>query len=187
MRLCRRVALCAALILCSASADTQEVQPVVLQADGTIKISGRALKCGTVRNLLDERLPNLGISVPGGRLLVLNPALLARQPEIVRLFVFHHECGHQYVGASELDADCWAVRRGVQGGWLSKTGLLQVCTSFRGVPPTPTHPSGVLRCRNLERCFAVAIAKKTKQMVPSATPKRLLVSKPRLVRNGALR
>ena len=103
-------------------------------------MAGRALKCGSVRNVLDNRLPNLGIASPG--VLVMNPRLLTRQPQTVRLFVFYHECGHHHVGGNELKADCWAVGEGVREGWLDRKGLTQVCASFNDAPPTPTHPSG---------------------------------------------
>jgi hypothetical protein len=181
-----------ALALCCAIDETRAAEQVRLRADGSIQMSGRSLKCGTVRNVLDARLPNLGISVPGNGLLVINPVLIARYPAIVRLFVFHHECGHHHVGASELDADCWAVRRGVQGGWLSRAGLQQVCNSFRGEPTTLTHPSGNARCSNLDRCFASAIAERTAPVkAPAASSAAAfmpnLESAPESVRQSASR
>jgi len=190
----RRAAYLFAL-LCTAAAFgiAQAAPPVTLQADGTLQIDGRSLRCGNVRNALDRRLPNLGISVPASRLLVINPSLLARESKTVRLFVFNHECGHHHVGASELNADCWAVHRGVQEGWLDKTGLGEVCRSFGGAPPTPTHPSGARRCTNLDRCFAVAEAEKAaparqrQVAAASAVAAPRLVSGPRLVRDGTLR
>ena len=131
---------------------------------------------------------------------MLNPGLLNRQSEIVRLFVFHHECGHHHVGASELKADCWAVTEGVKGGWLDRGGLAQACRSFGDAPPTPTHPSGARRCANLDRCFAAATAAQARQQqarrqsttaalvtasVARTAPK--LVSGPTLVRSGTAR
>jgi hypothetical protein len=133
--------------------------PISLQPDGSLKIATRTLRCGDVRNVLDPRLLNLGISVPDAKLLVINPALVARQPGTVGLFVYHHECGHHHVGAGELAADCWAVRRGVQEGWLDRAGLAQICKSFGNAPATATHPSGSRRCSNLNRCFAAAASK----------------------------
>jgi hypothetical protein len=130
--------------------------PIALQPDGSIQMEARNLRCGGVRSALDPRLPNLGISVPSARLLVINPTLVARQPGTVRLFVFYHECAHQHVGASELNADCWAVRRGVKDGWLNRAGLAQICASFGNAPQTPTHPSAARRCSNLDRCFGGA-------------------------------
>jgi hypothetical protein len=164
-------------------------------------MAGRNLRCGSVRSALDPRLPNLGISIPDQRLLVMNPTLLRRQPETVQLFVFYHECGHHHVGGSEFGADCWAVRRGVQEGWLDRPGLGQVCKSFGNAPDTPTHPSGARRCANIDKCFASAstqvaqqgAAKRTapqSSAVPikeqtSAGPS--LVVGPTLVRTGIVR
>jgi len=128
-----------------------------MQRDGTISMSGRNLRCGNARNVLDRRLPSEGAAAPG--VLIINPRLINRMPEKVRLFVFYHECGHHRVGASELRADSWAVERGVAEGWLDANGLKQVCRSFGNMPATPTHPSGRARCRNLDRTFARAVAK----------------------------
>jgi hypothetical protein len=151
-------------------------------SDGTIEIAGRQLRCGRVRNVLDARLPNLGISIPDRGILVINPLLLERYSEGVRLFVFHHECGHHHVGGDELKADCWAVGRGVREGWLDKEGLREVCRSFGNAPQTPTHPSAASRCRNLERCFASVAAE-----AKAAGPTPALRSGPTLVRSGFAR
>jgi hypothetical protein len=131
---------------------------VTLQRDGAVAIGGRTMRCGNVRNRLDPQLDNLGLSIPDRSMLILNPALLSREPETVRLFVFTHECGHHHVGGSELGADCWAVKQGVREGWLNKDGLKQVCRSFGNMPETPTHPSAARRCRNLDVCFGEVTA-----------------------------
>ena len=191
-RLC--ASLAAALAWASAGGGpVQSASPVSLQRDGAVEIAGRVLRCGRVRTVLDPRLPNLGIAAPG--LLVLNPGLLNRQSESVRLFVFHHECGHHHVGGSELKADCWAVTEGVKQGWLDRGGLAEACRSFGNAPTTATHPSGARRCANLDRCFAAASAAHAKPpqsngalVLASATqgaPR--LVAGPTLVRSGTLR
>ena len=176
-------------ILSAQTASAQPASPVSLQRDGAITMAGRALKCGAVRNVLDNQLPNLGIASPG--VLVMNPRLLSRQPQTVRLFVFHHECGHHHVGGNELKADCWAVGEGVREGWLDRKGLTQVCESFNDAPPTPTHPSGRRRCGNLDRCFAAAeqrqktaVATAAHSAGKSAAPK--LTAGPTLVRPGVV-
>ena len=87
--------------------------------------------------------------------------MMNQQPPTVRLFVFTHECGHITVGDSELDADCFAVNRGVSDRWLDRKGLKEVCDSFEGAPETDTHPSAKRRCANLDRCFAKAMAEQT--------------------------
>ena len=157
----------AALCLCLAL-DSQtpiSAQDVSKQRDGTLLIAGRNLRCGKARNVVDPHLPNLGLAAPG--VLVMNPRLLSRWPATVRLFVFHHECGHHHVGASELAADCWAVKQGVRQGWLDRDGLKQVCRSFGNGPATPTHPSSAARCANLDRCFAGAVARLPKERSPA--------------------
>ena len=150
-------AACAWVLVSSVPVAAQ--QAVSLQADGSVDISGRAVRCGSVRNVLDSNLPSLGLSVPTMKLLVLNPVELGKQSAILRLFVFHHECGHHHVGASELAADCWSIREGVRAGWMSKAGLAQVCNFMGGLPQSPTHPSGAERCKNLTRCFASVVGK----------------------------
>ncbi|MGE5511306.1 MAG: hypothetical protein ACM31O_08665 [Bacteroidota bacterium] len=181
-------------VLCLLSAVTGTAalaaSSVTVQRDGAVQIAGRSLKCGSVRNRLDPRLPNLGMAGPG--VLTLNPGLLARYSETVRLFVYHHECGHHHVGGDELRADCWAVNRGLRDGWLNRGALGQICRSFGNDPETETHPSGQRRCRSLERCFAVAEAALAKQRrVAGTAPARsagsppALLFGPKLVRVGA--
>jgi hypothetical protein len=186
MRVERSLSAVAAVlwILCSQDASAQSAaSPVSLQRDGAITMAGRALKCGSVRNVLDNRLPNLGIASPG--VLVMNPRLLTRQPQTVRLFVFYHECGHHHVGGNEMKADCWAVGEGVREGWLDRQGLTQVCASFNDAPPTPTHPSGRARCGNIDRCFASATQRQKTAAAPKSQPPKLTAG-PTLVRPGVV-
>jgi hypothetical protein len=160
-----------------------------------IEIAGRTVRCGNVRILNDRHLPSEGAAAPG--LLILNPRMLSEQPASVRLFVFHHECGHHNVGESELQADCWAIDRGVRDGWLDAKGLEAVCQSFEDAPETDTHPSGKRRCRNLDKCFAKSVAtlaaKSAGLIAPPSPAKRIsnppprLVSGPTLVGTGTLR
>jgi hypothetical protein len=182
------VAIAPALLLNPAAAQTG--------AGDKVQLAGRMVRCKDVRVVTDRGLPSEGAQAPG--LLILNPDMLNEQPAIVRLFVFHHECGHHNVGDSELEADCWAVGKGVQEGWLDAKGLGQVCQSFEDAPETSTHPSGRRRCRNLDRCFASAIAsQRSKAPVstiatalprkPTANAPPRLVSGPILVSTGTLR
>lgn len=165
--------------------------PVDLRKDGTLAIAGRSLRCGSVRNILDPLLPNLGVAARG--VVVFNPTLLGRHSDTVRLFVFHHECGHHHVGGSETGADCWAVKQGIQAGWLNRASLGEVCRSFGNAPQTPTHPSGASRCASLRLCFATAMAAQQVQPrksvlgvanVGQAGEAPKLVSGPKLVRAG---
>ncbi len=125
----------------------------------SVTLAGRKVSCGKADIMVDRELPSEGGA--GDTILILNPVMLNKQPPTVRLFVFSHECGHLHVGDSELDADCYAVNRGVNEGWLDRKGLNQVCDSFEGAPETDTHPSAKRRCAALDRCFAKALAAKT--------------------------
>ncbi len=166
----RRVGgVAAVLSLCAAfnSPPAASAQSIAKQHDGTLLIAGRSLRCGTTRNVLDPRLPNLGLAAPG--VVVFNPRQLDRWPDTVRLFVFHHECGHHHVGGNELAADCWAVKEGVRQGWLDRGGLAQICRSFGNGPATPTHPSGARRCASLDGCFVDATTVLAKERATSST------------------
>ena len=165
--------------------------PISLQKDGAVAVAGRSLRCPNTRAVFDPRLPNLGLAARG--VVVLNPRLLNRQSDTVRLFVFHHECGHHHVGGSETGADCWAVKQGVRQGWLDRQRLAQVCRSFGNAPETSTHPSGASRCASLDQCFAnvtVAQERRTKAVGAKAysagtkTGSPALISGPTLVRGG---
>jgi hypothetical protein len=165
---------------------------VGMRSDGRLAIGGRAVRCGSARNVLDPSLPNLGLAAPG--VVVLNPRLLSRQSNTVRLFVYHHECGHHHVGGSEVAADCWAVRQGVRQGWLTRQSLGQICRSFGNGPATPTHPSGSSRCASLQQCFAGATAARTARREKASAARApaagtvdgrpRLVSGPSFVRGG---
>ena len=48
--------------------------------------------------------------------------------------------------------------QGVRERWLDQKGLDQVCQSFDGAPETESHPSAARRCRNLDQCYAKALA-----------------------------
>ena len=183
--------LAAALIGCVSPGAAYAASAFTERPDGALQIDGRTLRCGNARSKLDARLPNLGMSLPDARLLVFNPMLLARQTALVRIFVFHHECGHQQVGASETGADCWAVRRGVSDGWLKEKGLAQICRSFGNTPSSSTHPAAAARCANLDRCFAVAtesLARQKRLATARSAPRApQLVSGPTLIRTGIVR
>lgn len=159
------VVVCGTLALTRSA--TTAAASVKMQRDGSLQIAGQNVRCGNVRNVLDPDLPGLGMA--GRRVVALNPELLERYSPIVRLFVFHHECGHHNVGSDELAADCWAVRRGLRDGWLSKRDLTPICKSFGNAPETDTHPSAPRRCASLERCFMAAAGGKRELRVAERT------------------
>lgn len=141
-----------------------------INTDGTLQLANHRVACEKVRTQLDSKLGNIGAAAPYERLLLLNPALLRREPLTVQLFVFHHECGHHRVGKNEIEADCWAIQRGVEGGWLDRKGLDQVCRSFGNAPETRTHPSAKRRCAALDQCFIAAGPSKSRDVAAPRTP-----------------
>ena len=186
-----RPVLTGLLLLSLATAQSAAAQNSARSSSSPLVIANRQVRCENVRTLLDRDLPNLGAAEPDRRLLILNPLLLKRMSETVQLFVFHHECGHHQIGASELGADCWAVGRGLRDGWLDAQGLKQVCGSFGNAQETETHPSAKRRCANLDRCFAVASAdlarSRPQRPVRVASSEPQLVTRPRLLWSGRTR
>ena len=193
----RLAVLLVAAVTAPLAAAALAAEPARVLADGQLEMAGRKMSCGEVEVRLDRRLPNLGAASPHEQMLWINPRLLAGETPTVQLFVFHHECGHHHVGASELGSDCWAVEKGVQDGWLDEKGLSQVCDSFGGAPESSTHPSARRRCGNLDRCYAAAVrtrkpqtpvlaAAKPDEAVAearrtAATPSATVATAPRLV------
>lgn len=164
---------CLAWVLAVLATMTPASASLRLQTDGALQIAGRAVKCGSIRNVLDPDLPNLGTTSRRRNVLTLNPERLERYPSTVALFVFHHECGHHHVGSDELEADCWAVYRGIRDGWLERGHLRSICRSFGNRPETATHPAGDERCASLHQCFAAASAAVRRE---ARTPQRSEVS-----------
>ncbi len=158
MRLLR--SLLAAPAACAILGAPLYTLPVPAQAEQwigrSVTLGGHKLGCNNAEIMVDRSLPSEGGA--GDDFVILNPDMLKSQPETVRIFVFKHECGHLTVGDSELKADCYAVEQGVREHWLDRKGLDQVCQSFDGAPETETHPSAARRCRNLNQCYAAALA-----------------------------
>ncbi len=57
----------------------------------------------------------------------MNMRLLSRVTTPVKLWIYSHECGHQFRGPDEETADCFAVQRGRRQGWLSPGGVEEIC------------------------------------------------------------
>src|SRR5688572_30380598 len=102
----------------------------------SVVLNGVKMQCAKTPIYIDNRLPTEGAFESDGyrSRIVLNMRLLNKQPGLVRLFVFAHECAHGIVGGSELKADCYAVKQGVKEGWIDEKGTKQICDSFEGAP-----------------------------------------------------
>jgi len=116
-----------------------------------LSIDGVRVSCGRRPTVLDNQLDDYGAAYPG--FLILNPRLLAKVPTAVKLWIFAHECGHQFRGPDEEAADCFAVQRGRRQGWLTPEGLEQICNFIKPAKGDSMHFSGSYRCESMRRCY----------------------------------
>lgn len=122
-------------------------------APGKYRIGKRRMNCGKARTVIAPKFPDYGGALPG--MIILNPAKLRRVSLTIRRFIFAHECGHQVVGRDETAADRYAILRGRKEGWLSRSGVRQVCrVLFRGQRGDRYHPPGKVRCRAIDLVFS---------------------------------
>lgn len=110
------------------------------------------LICGRRPTVLDPGLDDYGAAFPG--FIIINPKLINRVPTEVKLWIYSHECGHQFRGPSEELADCFAVQRGRRQRWLTAEGMEQVCEFIKPARGSIMHPPGPKRCELMRACFA---------------------------------
>jgi len=120
-------------------------------APGRLSISGRIVRCGRRPTVINTNLDDYGAAYPG--FLILNPNKLAHLPVAVQLWIYAHECAHQFRGPDEQRADCFAVQRGRRQGWLSPAGIKQICEFIRPAIGDSMHFSGPHRCQAMKRCY----------------------------------
>ncbi len=92
-----------------------------LIAAGKLKIDKHRMACGRRPTVIDPKFDSWGGAYPG--YLILNPDRLKGLATPVKLFVYAHECGHQFIGRDEAAADCFGIKRGRRYGWLKEEGL----------------------------------------------------------------
>jgi hypothetical protein len=118
---------------------------------GALKLNGENFSCSKYPSVLNSRFPEYGAAYFG--FMIFNPDRFATLTPGLRQFAYAHECGHQYVGYSELAADCFAVKRGLKQGWLGKPAFEEVCAFFHRSQGTALHLPGPQRCQALRRCY----------------------------------
>lgn len=123
-------------------------------AAGELTLDNRRMVCGHRPTVLDSQLDDYGAAYPG--FLILNPRLMAKVSTPVKLWIFAHECGHQFRGPDEETADCFAVQRGRRQGWLTMEGLDEICKFISPAKGDGMHFSGSHRCEYMRRCFGDA-------------------------------
>ena len=119
---------------------------------GQLTFDRRRLSCGQRPTVLDSQLDDFGAAYPG--FLILNPRLMAKVSTPVKMWIFAHECGHQFRGPDEETADCFAVQRGRREGWLSTEGVEEVCRFIAPAKGDSMHFSGSHRCEYMRKCYA---------------------------------
>ncbi len=124
----------------------------VLVPPGQLKIDGQRVLCGRRPTVLDPTLDDYGAAFP--TFLILNPERFKGIPKAVKLYIYSHECAHQFRGPNERIADCFAVRRGRVYGWLTPKGLDQICEFISKAAATNDHFAGPKRCEYMRACFA---------------------------------
>jgi hypothetical protein len=120
---------------------------------GLLKIDGHTVICGKRPTVLNNSLDDYGAAYQG--FVILNPRLLAKLKSTpVKLWIHAHECGHQFRGADEETADCFAVQRGRRQGWLTPQGLEDVCLFMSPAKGDNAHFTGTRRCEAMRQCYA---------------------------------
>jgi hypothetical protein len=117
---------------------------------GALKLDGRAVNCGKRPTVLNPNFDSWGGAFPG--FLILNNKKISDLTTQVKLYIYSHECGHQFVGASETEADLFAIRRGVKRGWLDarawRTSRLHLAVEGRLCPPARPQ-----RCETMRKYY----------------------------------
>jgi hypothetical protein len=124
---------------------------VKLVEAGDLKIDGHTMICGKRPTVIDNTFDSWGGAYPG--YLILNKERLKNLSTPVKLFVYAHECGHQFIGRNEEAADCFGVKRGRRYGWLTEEGLAQVCDFISKLKGDADHAAGPRRCEKMRRCY----------------------------------
>jgi hypothetical protein len=119
---------------------------------GELKLDENRMICGRRPTVIDDKLDDYGAAYPG--FLILNTRLLAKVSTPVKMWIFAHECGHQFRGPDEDVADCFAVQRGRREGWLTPAGLEEVCNFISPAKSSNMHYSGANRCESMRKCYA---------------------------------
>ena len=119
---------------------------------GQLTLDRHRVTCGHRPTVLDNQLDDYGAAYPG--FLILNPKLLSKLSTPVKMWIFAHECGHQFRGPDEETADCFAVQRGRREGWLTPEGLDEVCRFISPAKGDSMHFAGSNRCEYMRSCYA---------------------------------
>jgi len=140
----------------------EEVGPTAtLVSHGSLKIDGVPVNCGTRPTVLNPGFDSWGGAFPG--FLILNTKKIKGLSTQVKLYIYSHECGHQFIGADESKADLFAIRRGVKWGWLDAQGMEEICVFISQLKGDAVHPPGPQRCQTMRNYYRQLIGGGTQQ------------------------
>jgi hypothetical protein len=138
--------------------------------EGQLKIDGRSVTCGKRPTVLYSNFDSWGGAFPG--FLILNTKKITGLSTPVKLYVYSHECGHQFIGADETKADLFAIRRGVRYGWLDAQGMDDICVFISQLKGDSVHPPGPQRCDTMRKYFEQLLGDQSQQaQAPSSATK----------------
>ncbi len=124
------------------------------------KIDGHQARCENRPTVLYNKFDSWGGAYPG--FIIMNPKAIKKLPTIVKLYIYYHECGHQFSGINEAKSDNFAILQGVKAGWLKNNqGMNKICRFVSKIPADKMHPKGIIRCQNMEAYFKKIITKHT--------------------------
>jgi hypothetical protein len=130
----------------------------------SVKIAGRTVQCKIERTGKLAKISVIKASYSEGEAASMSTTIFLHKPAffqakpVVQLYIFYHECGHTQIdgGGTELRADTWATKFGVEQGWLdTEEDYKAVCASWGDAPASPPHPSGKTRCAHLKKWMAI--------------------------------
>lgn len=127
---------------------------------GALTIDGRAVNCGKRPTVLNPNFDSWGGAFPG--FLILNAKKITGLSTQVKLYIYSHECGHQFEGADEIKADLFAIRRGVKWGWLDAQGMEEICAFISQLKGDAVHPPGPKRCQIMRKHYQSLIEKESR-------------------------
>ena len=120
-------------------------------AHGKLKIDGKSVNCGKRPTVINPNFDSWGGAFPG--FLILNTKKISGLSTQVKLYVYSHECGHQFAGADETKADLFAIRRGVKWGWLDAQGMEEICVFISQLKGDSVHAPGPKRCEIMRKYY----------------------------------
>jgi hypothetical protein len=135
---------------------------------GALKIDGRPVNCGRRPTVLNSNFDSWGGAFPG--FVILNTKKIAGLSTAVKLYVYSHECGHQFEGPDETKADLFAIRRGVTRGWLDAVGMEDICTFISTLKGDGVHPPGPERCETMRKYYRELVVTQSQKTTSTSAP-----------------